>query len=99
MTEEARKLSGVVVDQRRISESVDLATADNTTNRLKEVELALLKEREMRKTLENDIVTLRSERGATQHLVEEAVQAAMQRQAGSADALEEKVKEVQIRAI
>ena len=43
MTEEGRRLSGLVVEQKRIGESVELATADNTIGRLKEVELALLK--------------------------------------------------------
>ena len=46
LTEEARKLSGVVVDQRKIGEGVELAAADSTLTRLKEVEHALLKERE-----------------------------------------------------
>ena len=55
LTEEARKLSGVVVDQRKIGEGVELAAADSTLTRLKEVEHALLKEREMRKTLEHEV--------------------------------------------
>ena len=59
LTEEARKLSGVVVDQRKIGEGVELAAADSTLTRLKEVEHALLKEREMRKTLEHEVVAMR----------------------------------------
>ena len=57
---QARKLSGVIVDQRKIGESVDLAAADSTLGRLKEVELALLKEREMRKTLEHEVVAMQT---------------------------------------
>ena len=60
LTEEARKLSGVIVDQRKIGENVDLAAADSTLGRLKEVELALLKEREMRKTLEHEVVVMQT---------------------------------------
>ena len=60
LTEEARKLSGVIVDQRKIGENVDLAAADSTLGRLKEVELALLKEREMRKTLEHEVVAIQT---------------------------------------
>jgi len=60
LTEEARKLSGVIVDQRKIGENVDLAAADSTLGRLKEVELALLKEREMRKTLEHEVVAMQT---------------------------------------
>merc|ERR1740139_60951 len=93
LTEEARKLSGVIVDQRKIGESVDLAAADSTLGRLKEVELALLKEREMRKTLEHEVVAMRGERGATQAMVEEAVHASMRTHGGGTEALEEKVKE------
>ena len=57
---QARKLSGVIVDQRKIGESVDLAAADSTLGRLKEVELALLKEREMRKALEHEVVAMQA---------------------------------------
>lgn len=57
---QAGKLSGVIVDQRKIGESVDLAAADSTLGRLKEVELALLKEREMRKALEHEVVAMQA---------------------------------------
>lgn len=59
--------------------------ADSTLGRLKEVELALLKEREMRKTLEHEVVAMRGERGATQAMVEEAVHASMRTHGGDPD--------------
>uniref|UniRef100_A0A7S4BRV8 Uncharacterized protein n=1 Tax=Chrysotila carterae TaxID=13221 RepID=A0A7S4BRV8_CHRCT len=95
LVSESRRVSDLVEARQRDAEAVEVATAEETLTRLKEVEVALLKEREFRKALEHEVGSLRSEREVLQGDLEAAVAREVTMSGGgpALASLEEKVKE------
>ena len=93
IADESRKLAKLVAQQKDLTEGIELSGAEATLARLKACEEALLKERELRLALDDDVAELRQ---ATRVGGGGALDAAIARaleEGGAVGAIDEKVKE------
>ena len=95
IADESKQLAALVEQQQQMVELNEVASAEQMISRVKETEVALLKERDLRKVIEKDMETMRSDIEAIAADLEASVARDLEREAatGSGSTLEEKVKE------